>query len=72
VQVGGFAEIANAHQAQDRLKAAGQASIIAPAETARGTLYRVRAGPYASREAAAAARVALVAAGFGEPAVVGP
>lgn len=72
VQVGGFADIANAHQAQDRLKAAGQASIIAPAETARGTLYRVRAGPYSSREAATAARAALVAAGFAEPAVVGP
>ncbi len=72
VQVGGFADIANAHQSQDRLKAAGQASIIAPAETARGTLYRVRAGPYSSREAATAARAALVAAGFAEPAVVGP
>ena len=72
VQVGGFADIRNAHQVQERLKGAGQASIIAPAETERGTLYRVRAGPYASRDAAAAAQTQLAGAGFASSSIVEP
>lgn len=64
VQVGGFADIANARQAQDRLKAAGQASILSPIDTANGTLYRVRIGPFASREAAAPALARATSAGF--------
>lgn len=72
VQVGGFADIRNAHQAQERLKDAGQASIIAPAESDRGTLYRVRAGPFASREAAVAAQTQLAGVGFAGASVVEP
>ncbi len=72
VQVGGFADIRNAHQAQDRLRAVGQASIIAPMESAQGTLYRVRAGPFPSREAALAAQTALAGAGFSGSALIAP
>jgi DedD protein len=72
VQVGGFADINNARQVQDRVKAQGQASIIAPMDSAKGTLYRVRAGPYASREAAAAAQQKLAAGGFTGSALIGP
>ncbi len=72
VQVGGFADIRNAHQAQDRVRAAGQASIIAPMESAQGTLYRVRAGPFPSREAALAAQAALAGSGFNGSALIEP
>lgn len=72
VQIGGFADIANARQAQDKAKAAGQGSILAPIDTAKGTLYRVRAGPYASREAAQAAQGALAGKGFPDAKLVGP
>ncbi len=72
VQVGGFADIKNARSVQDRLKGLGQSSIIAPMESAQGTLYRVRAGPYASREAALAAQQRLVSGGFTGSALVNP
>lgn len=70
VQVGGFADVNNAHALQARLKSAGQASIIAPTESAQGTLYRVRAGPYATREAALSAQQSLRGNGFGAATLV--
>lgn len=72
VQIGGFADIGNARQAQDKVKAAGQSSVLAPIDTAKGTLYRVRAGPYASREAAQAAQDVLAGKGFPDAKLVAP
>lgn len=71
VQVGGFADIANAHHTQAQLKAQGYGAIISPAETARGTLYRVRAGPFAARDAAQSAQQRLSTA-YPGCAIVGP
>ncbi|WP_169729218.1 SPOR domain-containing protein [Solimonas soli] len=72
VQVGGFSDIARARAVQDKLKALGQSSFISPLDTARGTLYRVRAGPYATREAAQAAQGRLKGGGYPEARVVAP
>ncbi|HEY0974413.1 MAG TPA: SPOR domain-containing protein [Solimonas sp.] len=72
VQVGGFSDVRNAHQVQQRLQGVGQASIISPSESERGTLYRVRAGPYASREAAVAAQSTIAGAGFPGSALIEP
>lgn len=72
VQVGGFASIANARQAQERLKALGQASLLSPVETAQGTLYRVRIGPFASREAAQPVLARAAANGFAGATMVAP
>ncbi|NKF24291.1 SPOR domain-containing protein [Solimonas marina] len=55
VQVGGFADIDNARRVQAKLKALGQPNIIAPVGTSKGTIYRVRGGPYASESQAQAA-----------------
>lgn len=71
VQVGGFADVANAHQVQAQLKAQGFSGILSPAETARGTLYRVRAGPFANREQAQAAQQRLATA-YPGCAIIGP
>jgi DedD protein len=72
IQVGSFADIANAHLAQDKLKSKGFASILAPAETAKGTLYRVRAGPFKSKDAAVAAKPTVVGLGFAQANLVEP
>src|SRR3546814_13465897 len=52
VQVGGFADIANARRVQAGLQGLGQPNVLAPIDTAKGTIYRVRAGPYATQAAA--------------------
>lgn len=62
VQVGGFADIANARQVQSRLQAMGEPNLLAPIDAAKGTIYRVRAGPYASRDAAQLALGKIAAA----------
>lgn len=49
VQAGSFTDINNARKELDRL---GGKGIIAPVETAAGIAYRVRLGPYASKEKA--------------------
>ncbi|HVT36380.1 MAG TPA: SPOR domain-containing protein [Nevskiaceae bacterium] len=54
VQIGSYASLDNAHAALDPLKASN--GLISPADTATGTLYRVRLGPYATKEQAKAAR----------------
>jgi DedD protein len=45
------------------LKRAGYAAYTEPLKTSKGTLWRVRVGPYGSREAAIAARDKLKAEG---------
>lgn len=72
MQVGAFSTSAKAKQVQQQLKAGGVASYIEPVETATGTRYRVKAGPFASTEAAQKARDKLIAAKLvqGDPKVV--
>jgi rare lipoprotein A len=60
VQVGAFAQEPNAKELQGRLTKIGQQSYI----DRSATLYRVRIGPFATREQAIAARAKLEAAGI--------
>lgn len=56
VQLAAFADDRGANSLAGRLKRAGYAAYTEPLTTSKGTLWRVRVGPYASREAAQAAR----------------
>ena len=56
VQLAAFSENKGANALAGRLKRAGYAAYTEPLKTSKGTLWRVRVGPYPSREAAAAAR----------------
>jgi DedD protein len=64
VQLGSFGDIANARKVLDRMAAQGHQGLISPVDTAAGTLYRARLGPYGGREAADAARTAAVQLGL--------
>jgi DedD protein len=55
VQIGAFREEEKLGQARDKLAAAGIAHYTERLENAAGALTRLRAGPYATREAAEAA-----------------
>jgi len=56
VQAGSYADVGNARQVEAQLKSLGLAGSISLTETGGSVRYRVRSGPYASREAAEAAR----------------
>jgi DedD protein len=56
VQLAAFADDKGANSLANRLKRAGYAAYTEPLKTSKGTLWRVRVGPYSSREAALAAR----------------
>src|SRR5262249_38055976 len=56
VQLAAFADDKGANALAGRLKKAGYATYTEPLKTSKGTLWRVRVGPYPSREAALAAR----------------
>ncbi|WP_341920237.1 SPOR domain-containing protein [Hydrocarboniphaga effusa] len=56
VQAGSYADIANARQIQAQLKSLGYPSNITVIDTSGGARYRVRCGPFPTREAADAAR----------------
>jgi DedD protein len=56
VQLAAFADDHGANSLAGRLKKAGYAAYTEPLKTSKGTLWRVRVGPYSSREAALAAR----------------
>ena len=56
VQLAAFADDRGANSLAGRLKKAGYAAYTEPLKTSKGTLGRVRVGPYSSREAAQAAR----------------
>jgi DedD protein len=56
VQLAAFADDKGANSLANRLKRAGYAAYTEPLKTSKGTLWRVRVGPYPSREAALAAR----------------
>ena len=56
VQLAAFADDKGANALAGRLKTSGYAAYTEPLKTSKGTLWRVRVGPYPSREAAVAAR----------------
>jgi DedD protein len=59
VQLAAFTDDKGANALAAKLKKAGHPSYIEPYETSRGRVWRVRVGPYPSREAADAARAKL-------------
>ena len=59
VQVGAFRDEAKLKQARDKLAAAGVAHYTERLEASGGPLTRLRAGPFATREAAEAAQASL-------------
>lgn len=65
VQVGAFSDLTNAHRVRDEVGAAGPVTVDVRT-TASGELFRVRVGPFASREEADAARRTLSSLGYGE------
>jgi DedD protein len=64
VQAGAYSSLDRAEAVRERAGAKGQHCVISPAETSKGTLYRLRCGPYADRTAAQAAARTLTAAGI--------
>jgi len=63
VQLAAFTDDKGANSLAARLKKDGHPAYIEPYETSRGRVWRVRVGPYPSREAAEAARGKLKAEG---------
>ena len=63
VQLAAFADDKGANALANRLKKAGHPAYTEPYNTSRGTLWRVRVGPYPTREAAESARTKLKADG---------
>ena len=70
VQLAAFSDDKGANAFANRLKKAGYAAYTEPLETSRGTLWRVRVGPFPSREAAVGARDKLK--GEGHSGIVAP
>jgi cell division septation protein DedD len=71
VQVGAFAELANAHRARAALVAHGEVS-VAPRMVRGVELYRVRLGPWAERGQAERARRQVAALGFPDAIITPP
>ncbi|AKC85957.1 SPOR domain-containing protein [Pseudoxanthomonas suwonensis] len=69
VQMGAFANAADANALRDRLRAAGFSAIVQPVSTDKGTLNRVRVGPVSTRAEAEQLKARL-ASGFGAGMVV--
>ncbi len=64
VQLGAFSSATNAKQLAQKLTANGIKAYVEPLKTAQGTKTRVRAGPFATREAAQKARDKLKTIGL--------
>jgi DedD protein len=64
VQVFAFSDDKGANSLVNKLKKAGFPAYTEPVNTSRGTLWRVRVGPYPSRESASAAREKLKGEGY--------
>jgi DedD protein len=64
VSLDAFSSAANVKQLRTKLSAAGVKTYTEPVKTSKGELTRVRAGPFASKEAAEKARTKLVAMGL--------
>ncbi|MGH8517411.1 MAG: SPOR domain-containing protein [Panacagrimonas sp.] len=71
VQAGAFSFLDKAEAVRERAGAQGQRCVVSPAETPKGTLYRLRCGPYADRAQAQAAANKLSAAGIAAQVVGG-
>jgi len=70
VQLAAFSDDKGANALAGRLKRAGYTAYTEPVKSTKGTLYRVRVGPYASKDAATAAREKLK--GEGQDGIVAP
>ena len=70
VQVGAFAAADKVQEARDKLGAAGIKTYTEKLDTKDGVRTRVRAGPFAAKEAAEAAREQIKTLGFSGAAVV--
>ena len=70
MQLAAFSDDKGANALAGRLKRAGYTAYTEPVKSAKGTLYRVRVGPYASKDAATAARDRLK--GEGQDGIVAP
>jgi rare lipoprotein A len=66
VQVGAFSDLANAHRVRDAVSAAGPVVVDVRNTASGGELFRVRVGPWNSREEADSARRTLASLGYGE------
>lgn len=66
VQVGSFSDIANARDAEGKLRSAGLPTVLSPIETSKGTLYRVRIAPLSGEAQAVAARGKAQQLGFAQ------
>lgn len=64
VQAGAFSHLDKAEGVRTRAAAQGERCMVSPAETPKGTLYRLRCGPYPDRAQAQAAVKTLTAAGI--------
>jgi DedD protein len=64
VQVFAFSDDKGANSLVNKLKGKGYPAYSEPVNTSRGTLWRVRVGPFPSREGAAAARERLKGEGY--------
>ena len=69
VQVGAFSDLNNAHRVRDQAAAAGPVEVDVRATASGAELFRVRVGPWATREQAEAAHLQLTALGFAESVV---
>lgn len=72
VQIGSYSDIDNARQVEVRLRELQQPAVVAPIDTAKGTLYRVRGGPYASEAQAKSAHEAIMRSGYADARMVNP
>lgn len=68
VQVGAYSDLSNAHRVRDAVGAAGPVAVDIR-QTSAGELFRVRVGPWGSREEADDARRQVAALGYGEAVV---
>jgi cell division septation protein DedD len=69
VQVGAFSDPANAQHVREAVSSAGQATVDTRRIASGAELFRVRVGPFASRDEADAARRTVVNLGYGEAVV---
>ena len=68
VQIGAYSDLSNAHRVRDAVGAAGPV-VVDIRQTSAGELFRVRVGPWGSREEADAARSQVATLGYGEAVV---
>ena len=71
VQVGAFSDLGNAHRVRDAIGQAGPVVVDVRNTASGGELFRVRVGPWNSREEADSARRTLASLGYGETIVAG-